>query len=183
MSEITKLIYSCGHQATNAFRDRGCPNPNTPACVPEQHNRQLDQGCPQCIRRARRYDPELLKRLDPYPQRREDALGNIFWDIPSRCFTDPGFVRIDPFAADRMKQQMEATERARAARFRSSSFSGFRQKWHSMRMSGRPQSMSPGEVVFQLPIASCCQKHRFWNMCNGRVGKSRYDDDRCESQF
>lgn len=184
MCIVTKYVYVCTHQASDVFRNEVCARPGSSSCVPAKRTLELEEGCKQCISHAERYNPERLKQLKPRPQGGGDPSSNVFWYVPSRCFHDPGLQRSDPFAADRLKQQIEATEQARAARYRPASFAGFRQKLHSLRASGRPQSTSTiGSVILQIPPAPCCQSHRFSSMQNGRIGKGQRMDDQCVSHF
>lgn len=180
MCITTKLSYRCGHPATGPFRSEKCPSLGSALCVTTEYSREVPVDCTKCNWRN---DPDAVKHLELYLQGLD-----IFWDMPYRCFTDPGFQRIDPFAADRVKQQLEATKQPKAAVYRSRSFSGFRQRWHSLRTSGGPQKTSGpdsciGSVLFNVPLAPCCQDHRFLNMWYGRMRKDRQDDDQCLSQF
>ena len=178
MCIITNFSYKCGHPTTCTFRTAVCISPGSPSCVPTQYIEKVSECCKRCnaIWRTGR------KQLEPHPPSQDTELAGLLWHIPSRCFTDPGFQRLDPFAADKVKQQVQATEQARAAKHRLGSFGGFRQKWHKMKTSTRDQNTS-GSVILRFLPAPCCERHQLWNMCHGRMGKGQQDDDRCMSRF
>jgi len=191
MCKTIQLLYSCGHAATGPFRSERCMSPGSPSCESADFSQRLVQDCIRCGWRDRHREPGAANQPKLYRQGED-----IVWDMPSRCFTDPGFQRIDPFAADRAKQQLQVTQQTQAAIHRSQSFGSFRQKWHSFRVSGGAHNTSGpgsgtgsgtgsgiGTVLFQRPPAMCCQSHRFLNMCYGRMVKGPRDDDECESQF
>lgn len=183
MCKTIQLLYRCGHAATGPFRSERCMSPGSRSCESVDFSQRLLQDCIRCGWRDRQRETGAANQPKLYRQGED-----IVWDMPSRCFTDPGFQRIDPFAADRAKQQLQATQQTQASIYRSQSFHGFRQKWHSFRASDGAHNTSGqgsgiGTVLFQRPAAMCCQSHRFLNMCYGRIVKGPKDDDECESQF
>lgn len=63
-------------------------------------------------------DRSILRRCSTWPSSGKplDKPENIEWEIPTKCFIDIGFARLDPWAADREKLRLEAEARLEQAR-------------------------------------------------------------------
>lgn len=141
------------------------------------------------------------------PGVRYKPLPVLNWEVPTRCFIDAGFVRMDPWAADRQKQTMHVAMKRQCKR------QGFRyivpypcpeeresidplstspemsslesqQRAHALRVSmvGRPVC-PPGlcevpTVGFKVALAPCCaKKTRLWR-AKHQNGNIEPDEDR-----
>lgn len=142
---------------------------------------------------------------------RKDPLESFEWEVPSRCFINVGFERLDPWAADRLKirlqSELDNTGKAGSSTFenkeniyptpaaRKRSFPGLRQKFHDFRAM---DVFSPGtgfrgwraapRVKYHVELGPCCEKKRFSReTCAGvrkvGLGEARSTDDWCTSSF
>lgn len=186
MCTFTQFWYECKHEASKPYRDGVCCRPCGPGCIMQTQNVVLSIPCERCRTRIRKHHPEKLdarmRQIARLAQRQNQAMAQAYWHIPSRCFIDPGMQRADPFAADRIKQRIEAHERARLARWSTSSFRGFRQKLHNLKTRSLGKLPS-GSIKYHYPGALCCQGLRHWGTNPNKLVKCRLWDDRCVSHF
>ena len=199
MCTTSQFWYQCQHAATQPFRDGVCCRPSPPACFTENKGYLLSRLCPICVR-AREAKTAAQRRNatstpstpastasgqhdDQRSQQLEAIHANHFWHIPSRCFTDPGFQRLDPFAADRVKQQIESIERARTAKYRTGSFGTLRQRLHDLRTTRRDEWVSP-PVLYPVPTSPCCQGTKYFKEHLSKPDRrGLHTDDRCVAYF
>lgn len=191
MCTTSQFIFLCNHKASNAFRDGVCPRPEVPNCY-RDHPRAIivPDLCWSCKREfanmSRRERNDLMKTEfgDRYARvAANEEPPNQFWHIPSRCFVDPGFQRHDPFAADRIKQEIEALENDRYAQSRGEPMMNFRQQFHNVKAVYRHR-FRPSPVRYVIPPAACCEgtRIRCWQGLK-KLATGKHIDNRCRSGF
>lgn len=110
-------------------------------------------------------------------------VNNWSWHVPRRCFTDPGFQRVDPFAADRFKQLIEATEQRRREAYGPGACDPTRQGRHGW---WNGQQWTTSAVRYSLPIGPCCAQAQLTKWLKEQSSKKvrdlgPHDEDRCFS--
>lgn len=135
---------------------------------------------------------------------RNKPLPVLEWELPTRCFIDAGFIRMDPWAADREKQAVRAAIQRHCqsqgfqytvpypypedredidplSRDPRTSTAGFQQRAYATRAStARAPIYPPGLCVpvgFQIALAPCCaEKTRLWR--EKHLRNNEPDEDR-----
>lgn len=183
MCTSTRVWYGCGHEATKPFRAAVCLLPCTPACEVRFRILRLPWHCPRCLWGVHENTPGMNRStilpMD-YQEGSGPAFSETFWHIPTRCFIDPGFVTLDPFAADRVKQQIEAEEKRLIARHGHHRADAIRSFFHGLKSKGRrPKCLG---IPTPKLTGACCERRRMFGMDN-HTSKNRLFDDRCISTF
>lgn len=193
MCTTTQFLFQCRHEATTRFRVGICGHAGSPSCQIEKTIITIPKVCHNCKRAARKVDPALAEKIKHMEYRdQHDAIPPLdyTWHIPTRCFHDPGFARLDPFAADRAKQSRTISIDDEIISPRSGASikpkaSNSRGKWQEFKRPGRFHFFQ--EQLSQSLIGGCCHRHRVLAMRwrGGRTPKkdTRTLDDRCTSFF
>lgn len=188
MCTTSQFFFVCNHAATDQFRDGVCTRPDVPDCYREPPNIiMLPNLCVGCkhkfdsLPRSRQDDilqGELGKRFD-WAYANEQPMNQI-WQIPSRCFIDPGFQRHDPFAADRIKQEIEAFENRKCPL--GVPLRGIRQQFNRTTPPYVPGKST--SYIYRWPPAPCCEGTmiRCWQGLK-KLASGKHIDNRCQSGF
>lgn len=190
MCTTTQFFFVCGHAATDQFRDGVCARPDVPNCY-RDHPRAitLPKLCVACQQKYNELSSTQKRdvmhgeigRRHEWATANEQPMNQI-WQIPSRCFIDPGFQRIDPFAADGIKQEIEAFENGRYPPNWVIPPLNFRKRLNVP----KPTTVykRPPQVMYRMPPAPCCQSTmiRCWQGLK-KVATGRHIDNRCRSGF
>lgn len=154
----------------------------------------------------------ILTRCRTWPpldhRAKKEPLEMFEWEVPSRCFIDVGFVRLDPWAADRIKIGLQAElgsaaqtrdssledkenvspEPAGTVATKMSSFPALRQKVHDLKESKLLARRVP-TVEYRVALGSCCERKRHLKNAHGSAvrigidGRPTTSDDWCTSSF
>lgn len=201
MCTASRLWYKCKCPATSTFRDGVCPRRDPPDCYKKRRNFVLPRVCPFCLRQNERrnattdlHAPMAATLKVPQTSHTEDKLVDELidseawtWYVPSRCFTDPGFVRLDPFAADRYKRAIEYEAQERRAAYRASKWNPLKRQWQDIKdvLTHRFRCSS---IHFPIPLGPCCvratmAKRLEENLTGEVTRRGPHSDDRCISNF
>jgi len=193
MCTAIQFLFACRHQATGYFRVRVCNYAGSPSCQIKKTSIPIPKMCHDCKRGAERIDPALPGKIESSEhqhQHKAILTDNYVWHIPTRCFHDPGFTTLDPFAADRAKQRREVhfDEQISCRRIGTSirsNASSLGEKWHEFKKPSHPRCFQ--EQLSQSLIGGCCNRHKTL-ATHGRPGwaraiDARTFDDRCTSLF
>lgn len=196
-----RFWYSCRCPATRTFRDSTCCLPDPPTCYSTKRDYVLPSTCPMCLRWDDRRNATTTLNAVPTETAKklrgshvEDKLVNDLidsgcwtWHVPSRCFTDPGFVRLDPFAADRYKRaiQYEAEERRAMCKLRN--WGSLKRRWEDI-MDVLAHRWSSSSIHFPVQLGPCCARatiaRRLEESLTGETARrGPHGDDRCMSNF
>lgn len=184
MCTSTRLYYSCGDEATKPFRVGVCIIPCSPACEVKSRTIRLPWNCPKCFWRQQSDTPETPAQSTLSTSDFKDGGGpsfsEMFWHIPSRCFMDPGFQRLDPFAADRIKQQLGAEEKTWMSKHGHHSVAALRHFFHDWKR--RSELRNKLDAMAAPSRGACCERKRMFGL-DLWISKNRLFDDRCTSSF
>lgn len=90
MCTTRRYLFLCSHPATHRFRNETCESPSVRSCQIRDYNVYLRHPCQKCRSRG---------MASMYTGEQEPEYSDI-WHIPSRCFVDVGFQKLDPFKKD-----------------------------------------------------------------------------------
>lgn len=193
MCTAIQFLFKCRHQATRYFRVRVCSYVGSPSCQIKKTSIPIPKMCHDCKRAAERIDPALPEKIEFSERQHQHKTilpDNYVWHIPTRCFHDPGFARLDPFAADRAKQRRgvhfhEQTSCRQIDSSISSKADSLDDKWHELKKPDHFRCFH--EQLSQSMIGGCCNRHKTL-ASNERPGwaqaiDARTFDDRCTSLF
>jgi len=90
MCTTRRYLFLCSHPATHRFRNEICDLPGVRGCRVRDYNVRLRHPCSKCRNRG---------MASVYTGEQEPEYDDT-WHIPSRCFVNVGFQKLDPFRVD-----------------------------------------------------------------------------------
>lgn len=195
MCIATRYFFSCRHPATKTFRSHTCRDHNNLPCELRHVDCFVYKQCPNCAWKSGHCPEASL-----WESRRYQLTQPICWQVPSRHFIDPGFTYLDPFAADRLKNWIQADIRIPVVGSTSRSSQpvirrAFHEEMHALRWHDRAWFLPD---KFRTPILGyCCRdadqiyqegSEFLWGAGIGSessntMARTRAESDSCGSRF
>ena len=99
MCTTRRYHFLCSHPATHRFRNEVCESPSVRGCLVKDFTVYLRHPCQKCRNRG---------MASMHTGEQEPEYGDV-WHIPSRCFVDVGFRKLDPFREEENSEPESST--------------------------------------------------------------------------